>query len=323
MGKPHPSRTVLFACLTLGIIAGCGATETPASPSGSAPPTATSSTAPPDADHQAIPRTRISLPVPAGLHVEASLPGLARPNSRTSVLVIEKPAESPRDAMTKAASGFSGAAAEAQGLKFDAPREQTIAGFPALVTTGSQRASGETFGKAVALIAAVDAVVIITGTLEPGDPLTVAELSAVLADARWSKETAPGDFGFDLTAAPGYERQKSSAGILLTRDGPQGPKLIAARSLGQTSISDRRGFAVQRFNGLPAAPTAYSVTALGVAGLSGFELIGNGKNANTVYMAILYTDSGYIVISGDYPTTEKYSGELAKFLTMAHSLVLK
>lgn len=316
------NRRALLACLTLGVIAGCGATETPSPPSSSTSPTATSSTAP-DVDHQAIPRTRISLRVPAGLHVEASLPGLARPNSRTSVLVIEKPAESPRDAMTMAASGFVGAQAEATGLKFDTPREQTIAGFPALVTTGSQQAAGETFAKAVVLIAAEDAVVIITGTLEPGDPLTVAELGAVLADARWSKETAPGDFGFDLTAAPGYERQKSSAGILLTRDGPQGPKLIAARSLGQSSITDRRDFAVQRFNGLPAAPTAYSVTALGVAGLSGFELIGHGKDAKTVYMAILYTDGGYIVISGDYPTTETYSGELAKFLTMAHSLVLK
>ena len=57
--------------------------------------------------------------------------------------------------------------------------------------------------------AADDAVVFLSGTLEPDDSLSSSALLDTLIDARWNKQPAPGDLGFDLKAAPGYQRRKS------------------------------------------------------------------------------------------------------------------
>ncbi len=321
-------RGALFAVVVL-LAAGCGGQEDPARPPASSatsgPPPASS--AAPGGDHQPIPRTRISLRVPDGLTVDPSLPGLGRPNTRTSVMVVEQPVagsgDTPRGALAQMMAGLTGEKAKTQGIELVPPAEVTVAGFPALVTTGTQRTPEGTIAKAVVVLAAEDVVVIMTGNIQPDDPLKVDELKAVLLDAKWNSQTAAGSMGFDLTAAPGYQRQQSSAGLVFALDGKQGPMLVAAPSIGKAELpADRRGFAVGRFGELPSKPSADSVNEVEIAGLKGFEIVGKDSAKKTAYGVMVFTETGYIQIAADFDSA-KYGDQLPAFRAMARSLVLK
>ncbi len=318
-------RSVLCAALIL-FVAGCGSTQKTGQ--AAVPSTAASSpatTAAATGTEQAIPRTRISLPVPDGMRVEPSLPGLARSNSRTSIVVVEQPTngEPAREAMAETAAGFTSEQARQKGLDLEKPVETTIAGFPAFLTSGHQRASVGTFAKVNAILAAEDVLVIITGTLEPGDPLTVDDFKKAITGARWSTEAAPGDIGFDLTPAEGYQRKEGTSSLSFTRGAQGGPKLIAAPSMGEPRLpEDKRAYAVDRFGKLPAKPSADTVTEVTIAGMPGFEIVGHDSKGKTAYAVMTFTETGYILVGGDFDPA-KDGDQLPAFKQMARSLVLK
>ncbi|WP_340684063.1 hypothetical protein LCL61_37165 [Amycolatopsis coloradensis] len=318
-------RAVLCAAVLVSV-AGCGSTQRTGQVS--APSTAASSPAAsvaPTGDEQAIPRTRISLPVPEGLRVEPSLPGIGRSNSRTSIVVTEQPVNGKpvREVLDEVAAGMTGEQAKRQGMEWEKPVETTIAGFPAFLTSGTQTVSMGTFRKVNGILAAEGVLVVITGTLEPGDPLTVDDFKKVIIGARWSAEAAPGSIGFDLTPAEGYQRKESTAALSFTRGGQGGPKLVAAPSMGQGRLpEDKRAYAVDRFGKTPSAPSADTVTEVTIAALSGFEMVGRDNKGRTAYGVMTFTDTGYIFVAGDFDPA-KHGDQLPAFKQMARSLVLK
>lgn len=328
--QPRSARSMAVATVALLVLAGCGGGEPERSsaPGSSATPTSPETVAGPD--YVDIPRTRISLRVPEGMELQPSLPGLGRPNSRTSVVVLVVPAKdkTPQAAMAEMAGGFTSQKAAEKGLEFGAAQDLEIAGFPAKVITGSQRAGAVTFAKVIAILAVDDSVVMMTGTIEPGDPLTVAELEDVLTAARWSDQVAEGDLGFDLTPAPGYERQSGSTMAMgFTLGGTSGegaPSLLAAPSMGQERVGEdrRREFALNRFDALPAKPSADQTEEVQIAGRTGFEMIGRGSRAGeVVYAVVLYTEDGYVIVAGTFDPA-KHPDQVPAFRAMAHSLVL-
>jgi hypothetical protein len=315
------------------LLGGCAGPLTPTAESSTSPSTSvTTISADPVAlgDFTAIPRTNILLRVPDGMAVDERLSGLGEPGTRNSIVVTTMPAgeQTPQEMMNEMADGFTGSKAAKQGLELGEVRRLTIAGRPAVVTSGVQRQAGQTYAKAIAVLAADDTVVLISGTAEEDGSLTADDLLAVLTSARWSAETAEGDLGFDLTPAAGYERKDAAGGaVLFTLGGASGadaPKLLAAPSLGQAGVAEsgRRSFAVTRFEGLPAKPAADATTEVEIAGLPGFELTGTGsRGGETVYAAIVFTDDGYIVVAGDFdPAT--HPDQLPAFREMARSLVV-
>ncbi|MFC3455498.1 hypothetical protein [Amycolatopsis speibonae] len=323
-------RSVFCAAVIL-LVAGCGSTQktgqvtTPSTAASSTAPSSTAAAAAPTGDEQAIPRTRISLLVPKGMRVEPSLPGLGRSNSGTSVVVVEQAMDGKpvQEALNQAAAGLTSERAKQQGIELEEPVELRIAGFPAFLTSGTQRVAAGTFGKVNAMIAADDTLVIITGTLQPGESLTIDDFKKVISGARWSAEAAPGSIGFDLTAAEGYQRKESTAAITYNRGEQGGPKLLAAPSMGQVRLpEDKRAYAVDRFAKTPSTPSADTVTEVTLAGLSGFEMLGRDSKGRTAYAVMVFTETGYILIMGDFEPA-KHGDQLPAFKEMAHSLVLK
>ncbi|ANZ35870.1 hypothetical protein BBK82_07015 [Lentzea guizhouensis] len=325
------SRALPVAVVVAVLVAGCSpagdGAAGPSSTAASGP--ATSSAAPVEGDdYVAIPRTNILLRPPAGMEVDASLPGLSRgAGSRTSVLVIEQQikGKSGQDALTEVAGAFRTEKSKAQGLEMGEARNVAVAGHPAVATTGTQRMGGVTFVKAFVALAVGEKIVMMNASVEPGDPLSAEAVLEVLSGARWGQEVAPGGFGFDLTAAPGYQRNEGSGAITFTLgEGVKAARLIAAPSLGVGAVpfDRRRDFANERFGKLPHSPSAESVQEVRIAGKPGFELTGRNSESRTVYMVILYTDAGYVVLAGDFDPAGQ-PDQLPAFRSMAQSLVVQ
>lgn len=313
----------LLALVLAGLLGAC-TQQKPATP---APPPPSS--AEPVVEHVAIPRTKVLLQVPDGMRVAEELPGLGRSNSRSTVLVstlprTDKTADQVLDGL---AEGFTSPKAVAQGIGLEPVRRLTVAGFPAISTSGTQKTAQGTFAKAMVAMVTDESTVLLTGTLEEGDPLSAKDLLAVLTAAKWSATAAPGDLGYDLTPAPGYQRDQAySQGILLSlggATGPDVPKLVLAPSLGQGSVpeNERRDFATGRFGQLPPKPTAETTTQVEIAGLRGFELTGPGADGKTVYAVMLFNANGYVLISGDFKPA-KHPDQLPAFRAMARSLAV-
>ena len=325
-----PRALPIAILLTSRFASACSAasdkTVGPSSTTASNPPT--SSTVTPDGDYVAIPRTNILLRPPTGMQVDASLPGLSRgAGSRTSGLVIEQQlrGKSTQDALTEMSNAFRGDKSKAQGLDMGEVRNLTVAGHPAIAMTGTQRAGGATFAKAFVALVAGDKLVMMNGSIEPGDPLAADALLEVLSSAKWGETVAPGGFGFDLTAAPGYQRGGGSGAItFVLGEGTDAAKLIAALSIGATATPTdrRREVATERFTKLPHSPSVQSTQEVQIAGKPGFELTGRTGEGRTVYAVILFTDAGYILLAGDFDPA-KHSDQLPAFRSMAQSIVFQ
>ncbi|GAA1315161.1 hypothetical protein [Saccharothrix xinjiangensis] len=315
-------RTLPVVLVAVAPAAGCAGAPT-------GPPPALAENAATGSGHVPIPRTNVLLRLPDGLEVDPSLPGLARPGANTSVVVMSQPLvdTTPEEAREEMADGLSGPKARLQGMDMDEPRELDVAGHPAIAVTGEQLASGAVYRKAIVALFTEKTFVMMTGTIEPGDPLTANELLTTLTDARWSDETAAGDLGFELTPAPGYQRQEgSTSSVIITLDGetgPNAPSLVAAPSLGDNPVEEgeREEFARKRFTKLPSTPQVESVTEVEVAGLPGFELTGSNRAGVVTYGAVLFTEVGYLVITGRFDP-DLHPDQVPAFQEMTRSLVL-
>jgi hypothetical protein len=312
-------------------VSGCNGSDVRDKPAAGTTPTAAeiSSTTAANGNHVAIPRTRVLLRVPDGMVVDPALPGLARAQSHTSVVVIEYPLAGATAAqvLDQMAAGFSGDQAAAKGLQMGTVEHSSVAGFPALTATGTQQAAGLRVGKAIVTFVAEDAVVILTGNVEPGDVLSPSDLLAVLVDARWSHTPAAGDLGIDITPTAGFQRQPGTSSITLTLGGATGsgvPKFLAAPSLGKSGVApdQRRAFAEARFRELPYKATLDTTTEVHIAGLPGFELLGRASDGRTVYAVLMFATDRYIIMTGDFDSA-RYPDLLPAFRTMANSLVVR
>jgi hypothetical protein len=263
------------------------------------------------------------------MQVEPAMPGLIRPGTRTSVLVLDQQ-RSPTDPNKYLDEMETGLRDQARGvrrgLQFAETQRTEVAGHPALTATGTQTVGPATFDKVVVVIATEDAVVWLTGTLERGDPLTPDELLTVLRDARWTGQRAPSGLGIDITPAPGYQHVPSSGLVMLTLGGATGPDVpvfIAARSLDKRTVptDERRQvaedqFSQQLFHGNPSPQTVSEVM---IAGLPGWELVGRSAT-DVTYAVILYTDDGFVTLTGRQPIGGHPDDQLPAFRQMARSL---
>ncbi|WP_216214375.1 hypothetical protein [Amycolatopsis aidingensis] len=184
--RTAPAIGLLTILLTL---TGCATGD---EPDGPVPATNTTRATPSSevtaAEHTPIPRTKASLRVPEGMQLDESLPGISRKGTRTTVVVNELPLpdKTPEQGLAEVTAGFAEPQAEAKGFRFDeVQRDVSIAGFPGVTAIGIQRAAQGTFGKTIVVFAAEDALVMLSGTLEPDDPLSPADLREVLTDVRW------------------------------------------------------------------------------------------------------------------------------------------
>ena len=284
----------------------------------------------PAGEYVAIPGTRISLRVPEGMQLDPTLPGLRRPDSRTSTLVADQarpPEETPAAILDQMSASFADKAVSArEGFELGEPQRLDIAGQPAVVVTGTQTQQGTApLGKVLAALITPDAMVTMTGNVEKDDRLSLDQLRAAITEARWSDERAPADLGIDVTAAPGYGEVSSSGTLQFSLGGKTGanvPLFVVAPSLGSTQITGdkQRAYAEQRFKQLPGNPNPDGVTEATVDGLPGWELVGKTTDS-AVYAMMLFTPDGYVLSTGFAPKSEP--DQMPAFRAMAQSLVVK
>ena len=329
------------AVAALAVLAGCGESggdkATAEKPSSTVvPKTGGPATAPAALKakgYAVVPRTNVALRPPKGFVVEASLPGLARPGTLSSFLVIQSssPYDDPNDVIDELAEGLEDeAAGAAQGLEFASQERFSIDGRPAIAAVGTQKARGMRFNKAFVAFPSEGQLVMVTVTLAPDDPVSAADAVEVVRAARWSTKAGRGSLGFVVTPAPGYVKQPSSAGLGYTLKGASGPgvaQFLVNPSLGTGPIpaGERRDLARTRFGSLPGHPVAGSAAGVTIAGLPGWEFTGTGEEdgrERRYYAAVLFTDAGYLILAGTFDP-DRHDDQIGAFRSMARSLELR
>lgn len=279
------------------------------------------------ADYQQIPGTRVSLRPIDGLQLDPSLPGLARPGSLTSVVVVDQQQSTGQSAEQVLAeietSLRDRERASGDGLQLGEPRRTEIAGLPAVVVSGTQNRAGVMFLKVLATLAPPDSFVTITGTAEQDGPISDKQLVALVSDARWSDQRAPSDLGIAVTPSAEYQEVATSGSIQLSlggRSGPEVPVFLASPSRGFGNAVPppaRRQFAGRRFGQLPGNPAPGQVTDVTLAGLPAIEIVGESAE-EIVYAAMVFTADGYVLMTGLQPKSQP--DQLEAFRQMAQSL---
>jgi hypothetical protein len=292
----------------LVVLVGCGGSDPSGKPA--SPPTATvpktggPATAPAALKakgYVVVPRTNVGLRPPDGFVVVPSLPGLGRVGTRSTFLVTQgrSPYDDPNEVVDEVASGYNDEAATARhGFKFKSVERFTVDGRPAVGAVGTQTSA--------------------------------AEALAVLREARRSTRPGRGTLGFAITPAPGYVKEASSLGLSYTfkgRSGPGVPLFLVTPSLGERPPApiDRRDAARARFEELPGNPAPEFEHRVTIAGLSGWEFTGSGREEGRearFYVVVLYTDDGYLALVGSFDPA-RFRDHTTAFKSMARSLELK
>ncbi|WP_232667286.1 hypothetical protein [Pseudonocardia sp. TRM90224] len=287
-------------------------------------------TSAPSTGHLPIPRTRVAIKPPDGMVVDETLPGLARTDVATTVRVIETardPNEPAPKVVEQVAGGYrSEAQANLADLKVASIREVQVAGFPAVAVEATQAVQEGILGRAMVSIVSNDSIVLLDGTIAPGDPLTPAALLTSLLDARWLDVAAAGSLGFDLTPAAGFKRLPSSTTIAVSLDGstaPGAPLLVASAPNIQAPIAaaDRKIFAEQQLESLTGEKAYDSATPIEVSGLTGWEMLDRGPGLS-VYLVVLFAGDWSLVLAGSFDS-KVHPDQVPAFQTMARSVVLR
>ncbi|MEU4803984.1 hypothetical protein [Actinosynnema sp. NPDC023587] len=329
------ARTRLPAVLLAALLTGaCGTAITPtATPATTSTPTTTTSTttesAPAtarqvdDDGFAAIRGTSVALRAPEGMEVDDDLPGLRRPDNRTTIVVTTTflpEGKSAAVALDEAAAEYAAAGGTDRGTVYEPPRRTTAAGHPAVAAIGRQGTDADAFTEVSVQFVADGYLVRLTAAAEPSDPLSADDLLAALSGARWT--TPPGP-GVEVTAAPGYQRVWRPQEVWLSTDGTDVmgvPKLVASRATGLLTVpvEERRAYAEDWFANLPTKSRADSVTEVSIGGHNGYEMIGYGPY--TTFFTMLFTYDGCILVVGDFDAAE-HPDQVPVLRTMTRSVV--
>ena len=219
-------------------------------------------------------------------------------------------------------------------------KEIEIDGISGVLFGVTQNAYGTEFAKWIVIFGDRKETKMVTATFPKAhaDKLS-AQLKSVVLSARLdiSEPPTPGaDVGFTIAASDKLKLTRGlGKSICYTKDGviplksPEDPLFIAAPSLSNVPIQNKRQFSVQRL--FQTAHTKISsvtaTNAITIDGLDGYELVADAEDADSgtplvVYQVILFDDGSYLLIQG--LVGAKVSAEyLPEFKAMAHSLTRK
>ncbi|MEM7284046.1 MAG: hypothetical protein AAF438_20755 [Pseudomonadota bacterium] len=250
---------------------------------------------------------------PDGFERASSFHGFQQESTGSSVLLTSMPG--PFSEVSKA---FTKDLLAAQGIVLNSKDDVEVAGGSGLLLNVSQEAYEILFQKWVFAFGDEALSYIVTATFpqaiadEASDHLRDVVLTANPIAVSTEDEELP----FKLTPAEGLVESKLPGSLgkaaYFTMDGkvptesPDDPIFVAAHSLGQVSIDDRRTFAAQRLGGMAGITElkAESVKDVQVDGLPGVELIATGVGPKTgtplfVYQLMLFQgSSGYVLMVG-------------------------
>lgn len=166
-----------------------------------------------------------------------------------------------------------------------------------------------------------------------------APLRTALMGAKWTKREGPDPFqNFRFTIAPTPKltfAKELDTLVAFTADGvfplqqPGDPLLVAGYEINDERITDERAFAQEAFKQVPDCQkmAATETNAITLAGLQGYESIGNGEHAETgeavsVYQLLLFADGYHVFVLGRVDA-KRAASFMDEFKASARTLKLK
>lgn len=261
--------------------------------------------------HQPVPGTGVSLVPPSGFSPAARFAGFQNEKAGATITITELPAP-----LQATSEGFTPAALQAKGMQLVDKQLIDFAGGKATYLLLSQQAQGQTILKQVLLFGDSRKTVMLNGAYPESSKALEKEIRAALvsasyADGRNGDPFAAARYRLDMSGTPFRFAQNVTGSLIYSTDGevptksPDKALILVANAHGKVAPANRRPFSLERLKKLPrgAAITPKTVTPITVDRLPGYEIVGEGKDANNqkqlVYQAMLFdAEGGYYLFVG-------------------------
>jgi hypothetical protein len=309
--------------------------DDPSGGQGASDPVASQVFEPDDARYVTFPAAGVKLVRPDGFDDAENFHGFQQPSTNASVMVVAIPGP-----FSETTGGFTPAQMNSQGMNLITREDIEIDGKQGLLLSVSQRAYGTDFAKWIVAFGDESKTTIVTATYPATHDLTLSGLlKSIVLSVRLDTTPAPEpgtDVGFTVTAS---EKLKITPGIgkmvMYTKDGivpaksPEDPLFLAAPSVADVPLEDKRQFAVQRLfqTAHTKVTSLISNTPVTIDGLEGFELLAEAEHSDSgislvLYQVLLFDEGCYILMQGlvGAALRDEY---LPEFKAMAHSFSRK
>ncbi len=284
-------------------------------------------------NHEQIKGTKISMVRPTGFTEAANFAGFQQDESGASIMVLDLPA--PFSEVSKA---FSEEALLSQGMVLLTSEEIILNGMAAFLLTVEQKAYGQTFKKHILALGKENETILINGTFPIEktalDNPVKAALLTTFFDA--DKEIDPFEnIDFEINAeGSGLIFAKSMANMLVfSRDGKipslseDQANFMVGKAFSEVALVDKKQYTINRMRQLPVdIETIISTEPITIDGLSGFEIIANGKNREKgnpekLYQIMLFDETLYYIMLGS--SEADFDENIATFQKMAKTFKRK
>jgi len=275
-----------------------------------------------------LPGTKISMEPPADFTPATSFSGYQQASTNSSVMisVMQGP-------FNQIAASLTSENMKKVGVTIISKRDTIHGGYKAIWITGSQTAYGQDYGKAM-LVFGDDSKTVLVNIAYPKSnrelaiPLHQSAFSVMYNSQQESKPEDAVAFQID-TVGTDYELRPVLNAMLfyVPKGSPEksGVYFIAASSVGKSLVQDQKNFAEERLRKLPghADDQMLSSSIIEIDGLSGFEVLSEGKNEQNqkeiTLLVVLYLpeNGGYYVLTGI--ADQDYDKNLQAFKRLAGS----
>lgn len=284
--------------------------------------------------HKPVPGTNVSLVPPTGFSPAARFAGFQNKKAGASIMVTELSAP-----LQATSEGFTPGALQAKGMQLMDKQSIDFAGGKATYMLLSQQAQGQTYLKQVLLFGDSQKTVLINGVYPEASKALEKEIKAALVstaytEGRTADPAAAMKFRINVGGTPFRFAKNVTGSLIYNTDGevptraPDKAAIVVANAHSAVAPVNRRQFCLDRLKKLPrgASITAKSVTPITVEKLSGYEIVGEGKdgsnNKQLVYQVMLFEEGGgYYLFVGT--AIQNFDAYLAHFRTIAQTLQVK
>lgn len=284
--------------------------------------------------HKPVPGTNISLVPPTGFSPAARFPGFQNEKAGASIMVTELPSS-----LQATTEGFTPSALQAKGMQLMDKQSIEFGGGKATYLVLSQQAQGQTYLKQVLLFGDSQKTVMINGIYPEASKALEKDIKAALVSTSYmqGRNTDPlaaAKFRLNVSGTPFRFAKNVTGSLIYSTDGevptkaPDKAAIVVANAHSAVAPMSRRQFCLERLKKLPRGTsiTAKSITPVTVDKMSGYEIVGEGKdgsnNKQLVYQAMLFDEAGgYYLFVGT--AIQNFEANLAHFRTIVQTLQVK
>lgn len=264
-----------------------------------------------------VPGTSVSLSPPSGFVPADRFPGFMKESTGSSIMVSEIPGP-----YAEVTAGFSDKRQmQARGMTLLGSSSAKVDGQKAMLLEVEQSAYGTLFRKWMLAIKRPGGTALIVASFPKAEAEQGEELRAAILAAAFGKPNDPADaLAFVATPAAPFQVAKVMGQNMILSPGGRFPlkdenapfMVLGLSASEDLAISDHEAFAERRVYNTATVRniTVGQTSSITIGHLSGYATTANGVGEDaatplTIYQVLLFDKSGYSVIQGVTPTTQK------------------